>query len=530
MGDYVFCTFYLLLFSFIVLKANLFKLPGLSNRYTLFAFYLKLLFGIALWYIYTYHYKNRDTSDIFKYYDDGKLMFQTIHTGFGNFLKMFTGIGDSSPEIQGYYHSMKSWINGHDSTLYNNSHFIIRFNALLMFFSGGHYTVYIIAMCFIALCGLCYLYKTFYPFLPDTPKLLFAAVFLFPSVLMWSSGDLKEVFVFLGLGLSIYYFKKLLANNGNNLANLLLVLFAFVLIFESKAYIFLCILPCFIAEFLVSKLKIANRFTWLTYIIVTSLYLLIGLNINKVYPSVNPIATLSDKQQEFMRLAKGGIYLAVASDETQYAYIPVEDSVNILPANPYADSLLHKHGIQYLCSAAFCYKEEQAKKIAPYWLKAGQPFDLIRHRTEDTLHLIANDSTVYRLDTYIETAKSRIDVPLLKPTFSGLIAYIPTALTNTLFRPYPHELHSSATIIVFAENVIFLLLGFFAFAFMRRNNPNRNMVAFCLSYCLLMLVLIGISTPLYGGIERYKSVVIPFMLILLLLIYDKDKFKRTLKK
>ena len=312
--------------------------------------------------------------------------------------------------------------------------------------------------------------------------------------------------------------------------SIVLIVLAFILIFESKAYILLCILPGFIAEFLVSKVKIANRFTWLTYIIVTALYLLIGLNINKVYPSVNPIATLSDKQQEFMRLAKGGIYLAVAKDETQYAYIPVEDSVNILPANAYADSLLHKHGIQYLTSAAFCYKEEQAKKIAPYWLKAEQPFDLIRHSTNDTLHLVANDSTVYPLDTYIETAKSRIDVPLLKPTFSGLIAYIPTALTNTLFRPYPHELHSSATIIVFAENVVFLLLGFFAFAFMRRTNPNRNMVAFCLGYCLLMLVLIGISTPLYGGIERYKSVVIPFMLILLLLIYDKEKFKRTLKE
>ena len=69
-----------------------------------------------------------------------------------------------------------------------------------------------------------------------------------------------------------------------------------------------------------------------------------------------------------------------------------------------------------------------------------------------------------------------------------------------------------------------------AMAFIKRNNPNAHIALFCFSYCLLMLVLIGISTPLYGGIERYKSVVIPFMLILLLLVHDKEKFKRTLKK
>src|ERR1700739_2756303 len=80
MGDLAFCAFYLLLFTIIILKTNLFKLNGLSNKYALVAFYLKLLFGVALWYIYAYHYKNRYTSDIFKYFDDGKLMFNVIHT------------------------------------------------------------------------------------------------------------------------------------------------------------------------------------------------------------------------------------------------------------------------------------------------------------------------------------------------------------------------------------------------------------------------------------------------------------------
>ncbi|HXP50669.1 MAG TPA: hypothetical protein VN922_11975, partial [Bacteroidia bacterium] len=204
MGDLAFCAFYLLLFTIIILKTNLFKLNGLSNKYALVAFYLKLLFGVALWYIYAYHYKNRYTSDIFKYFDDGKLMFNVIHTNTSDFFKMLTGVADSNNVITGYYHSMKSWVNGHDSTLYNNSHFIIRLNAFFMFLSMGHYGVHVIFMCFISFLGLTFLYKAFYPYLTDKALYLFATIFLFPSVLLWSSGILKEGLVFLGLGLCVY--------------------------------------------------------------------------------------------------------------------------------------------------------------------------------------------------------------------------------------------------------------------------------------------------------------------------------------
>ncbi|MGP8215815.1 MAG: hypothetical protein ACLQQ4_09655 [Bacteroidia bacterium] len=529
MGDIAFCAFYLLLFSIIILKSNLFNLPGLNNRYSLAAFCLKLLVGIILWYIYSYYYKNRYTADIFKYYDDGKYMYQNIHTNFSVFIRMLTGIGDSGEPIQGYYHSMKSWINGHDSTIYNNSHFIIRINALLMLFSGGHYGVYVLFFCFVSLIGLAYIYKSFYPYLKDSPKILFAVVFLFPSVLLWSSGDLKEVFVFLGLGISIYYFLKILHKEGSSVKNIMMVILSFILLIETKAYVLLCIVPGFISEAAIKKIKIAGRYPWMSYIVITSAYLLLGLNINIIYPDINPLKTLAEKQADFMHLAKGGIYLIQVSDEIQYAYIPEKDSTCIIPANKYSDSLLKKKGIQYLASSEFCYWEETTKNIALYRLKPGLMYDLIRMKTGDTLHLAANDSNTYRVDSYIEPAKSRISISPLKPTLSGLISYLPTALAISLIRPFPNEIHSKAVWIYFCENVIILLLIVFALIFSKKKNTHNNMVAFCVSYCLLMLVLIGISTPLYGGIERYKSVVIPFMLILLLMIYDKEKFKRILK-
>lgn len=527
----IFCAFYLLLFSIIILKSPLFHLPGLKNSYALTAFILKLGFGTLLWYIYAYHYNNRYTSDIFKYYDDGKMIYQCAHTNFSDFVKMFTGIGDSNPHIQAYYHQMNSWLNDHDSNLYNNSHFIIRLNTFFMFLSGGNYGVHVIFMCFISLVGLSYLYKAFYPYLTDKPKELFAALFLFPSVLLWGSGILKEGLVFLGLGLTLYFYFKALNKQGSLLKNSLMVLLGFILLFEAKAYVLLCIIPALKSEFLIKKVRACANHPWLTYIGFTTLYLLVGLNLNVFLPKLNPLQMMADKQRDLNRMVRGGIYLEVqGKDSGMYARIEVQDSSAIIPANGYADSLLHHGGIPYLTSSAFCYKEQVTGVIAPFRLKKDMHYELIRMLQGDTLHPYADDFTLYRIDIYTQPANSKVDIAPIQPTILSLVKHVPAALAIALIRPLPGEKVSSGMVKIYmAENFAVLLLIALALLCYKRKSEHQNIIALCLTYSLLMLVLIGLATPLYGGIERYKSVVIPFMLILLLLIYDKDKLKRILK-
>lgn len=528
MEEIIFCGFYLLIFSFIIIKARLFKLDGVNGAFPILAFYLKLVFGLALWYIYTYHYKNRYTADIFKYFDDARYMYGTIHHSIHDFFKMLFGIDDQGQKIQGYYHSMASWVNGHDSTIYNNSHFIIRLNAILLPLSQGYYSVHVLFFCFLSFTGMVFLYKAFYPLLAEKAFLLFASIFLFPSTLLWSSGILKEGLVFLGLGLSIYYFRKLI--NKLTFSYALLFVVGILLIYEVKAYVLLCILPGFIAETLISRVPILTKRPWLTYTAVVVIYMGIGLNVNMINQNINPLQNLADKQREFKRLVKGGIYLAQADSENLYAYIPAQDSAEIMPLNHYADSLLHTKGIQYLTTAGFCYMEEATKKIAPFKLTPHIKYTRINStHGGDTLALVSNDSITYRLDTYIEPAKSAVDIPTIEPNIFSLLKAVPNALVISVIRPFPNEIKSGAVLIYFFENLAILFFIIIALVCIKKQNKHTNMVAFCVSYCLLMLVLIGLSTPLYGGIERYKSVVIPFMLILLLLIYDKDKFRRILK-
>jgi len=529
-ADILLCTFYILAFSYVIWTFPSFKLPGRGQITSVLAFYLKLLFGLALWFIYAHHYKNRITSDIFKYYDDGKVMFSAIHGHFGDYVKMVLGLDDANPSIHNYYLQMNSWLNSHESTLYNNSHFIIRLNAVFMLLSGGHYGVHVIFMCFLSLAGLVLIYKAFYPYLSNQGFGLFAAVFLFPSVLLWGSGILKEGLVLLGLGLTIYYGNLLLTKPTNKLKCIILFTVGLILLFENKAYVLLCILPCFIAEFFIYVLSVAKKHPLITYSIVTLLYLGVGLNFGLISPKYNPLTMLSSKQEEFNRLSKGGIFLRTKEDSTTYAYLPVSDTAAIRPYDKFADSILKQGGMQYLASASFTNWEIMHRHGAYFKIQKEVPYVHFKANTKDSVHVTGNDSSLYWVDIYDEPAKSRVEIATIEPTVLGLIKSIPQALVISVIRPNIHEANSAALLIYLAENHIIILFILLALVFYKKNNPNKAKIAFCLVYCLLMLTLIGLTTPIYGGIERYKAVVIPFLLIMLLFIYDNEKVKHVFSK
>lgn len=531
MSAILFCAFYILLFSAIIMRSKWFKAGGFVNKHFLAVFYLKLLFGVVLWYIYTHIYKNRITSDIFKYYDDARIMFATLHTSAKDYLAMLTGIGDSGTYCQNIYHSMNSWFNGYGTDLYSNSHFIIRMNALFLLFSRGHYGVHVIFMCFISFTGFTFVYKAFLPFLQEKSKALFAAVFLFPSVILWSSGNLKEGFVWLGLGLSVYYFLKFINTPTPKglylISYILYVLIGFVIIYQSKAYVFLCILPCFISLFLIRKIKFCKSYALLTYLAVVLLYFSCTFLPHFLLGKESPLKLISDKQTDFNNVSRGGIYLEMINDPAEYVHIPFNDSINIIPLNSRADSLLHTRGIQYLTQNPFFYNEFKSKHKVPFMLKKGTSIARSLIGGKDTIHTTANDSTAYYIYTYIEPAKSSIVIKPIKPRITSLIKNIPQALEISLLLPYPWKVYSAMTALYCAENIFVLMLIIFALFFIKRPIPHREMVLFCLTYCLTMLVLIGLVTPILGGIERYKSLVIPFMFILLLLITQKPIAKVT---
>src|ERR1035437_7535639 len=210
------CIVYILVLGYFIKKNPFFKIKELTIKNIQLIFLLKVVFGFLLYFVYTYYYPDRSTADIFKYFDDSKVMFDAIFTNPSDYFRMLFGIGNNTPHFDQYYVKMYHWSREYDGNLYNDSHAIIRFNALMRLFSFGFYPVHSIVMCFLSLTGLVAIFKTFVGSMGSFPTksgltmtenegrfdfaqhdkeksiLLTFAVFLVPSVLFWGSGVLKE--------------------------------------------------------------------------------------------------------------------------------------------------------------------------------------------------------------------------------------------------------------------------------------------------------------------------------------------------
>src|ERR1019366_2389770 len=209
-----------------------------------------------------------------------------------------TGIGNNAPEFLPYYDKMNFWSRQIESSIYNDSHTIIRFNTLVRFFSFGYYNVHTVFICFLSLIGLTAIYKTFYPLLQDKKQELFISVFLLPSVLFWGSGVLKEGLILFALGLFIYYFNQLFKFKA-----IIICLGVGLLLALSKFYVWLSIMPGLIFILWINKSKGTKKILKFTTII--CIMAIIGLNIDKFTSIQNPLITLSQKQIEFNKLANG---------------------------------------------------------------------------------------------------------------------------------------------------------------------------------------------------------------------------------
>jgi len=74
------------------------------------------------------------------------------------------------------------------------------------------------------------------------------------------------------------------------------------------------------------------------------------------------------------------------------------------------------------------------------------------------------------------------------------------------------------------ENAMLLLLLALFLFFFKFESTHINLLLFCLTFVLILYLLIGYTTPVMGAIVRYKAPALPFLYVMLLLIFDKDKF------
>ena len=304
----------LVLLVYLIFRLDFFRLEELPRWAAPALFLTKVLFGFALWAVYTFYYTERINSDIYKFYDDAHYVHLAYSENKTAFIGLMTGSEDSS--LDSYTSRMKNWERNFNKAVpFNENRFMIRLNALMMFISGENIHVHTILFCFLSFIGCILLLKPFQHFAGDGKKKWMLLTILFPSFLFWTSGGLKESLIILGLGFLLYGF--LLIRERGLVAILFLILGLGILLM-TKYFLLICLLPALAAYYIYANSSSAKTviLKYAGLVILTVIVLQVIAPIDK---RVNFARIIAKKQKYAIAEAK---YMKAGS----YSEVPVVDS------------------------------------------------------------------------------------------------------------------------------------------------------------------------------------------------------------
>ena len=293
---------YFILFSWMLGKIQFFRdIPGLSYRMLLLFFILKILAGISMIQVYTHIY-NLEIADFHKYFRDGMVLYGVLRESPVDFLRILTGIQASAEHLSHWYEQMDYWNRPWESPVYNDNRLVIRFNALGAVFSSGSLYIHTIFINFLSLSGLVAIYKFALRY-ADKEKLFWLplGIFLFPGLLFWGSGILKEGLLIWAFGYWIYYTDRIFAKQNFRYTYFIYLVFFSYLLFLLKPYALALWLPC-MAGFYLGRGQKPIRILF-RYFISFAVFFIIMLMVGWIFPQYDFIEIIVRKQNNFVNHA-----------------------------------------------------------------------------------------------------------------------------------------------------------------------------------------------------------------------------------
>ncbi len=302
MTGYLLALLYFLVFLFIFKKVGFFrKISGLSYKWVVIFFSLKVVSGFSLSLIYKYYY-DPATADIFKYFNDGLYLYSILWESPSDFFRILSGIGIGKEQVDHYLSNMSYWFRQWESPVYNDNRIVIRFNALVCLFSFGHLQVHTVFANFVSFTGLVALYKFFLNYLPKNKTIwLKWGIFLFPSLLFWGSGILKETILIGCLGMAVYSTDTLFQNKKILWLKILIILACTGVMIFLKTYILLLLLPCFAGFYISRNMNFLK--THLVYFFMFAGLIMAAAILHIFLPELSPVKLIAGKQNDLIRLS-----------------------------------------------------------------------------------------------------------------------------------------------------------------------------------------------------------------------------------
>ena len=120
-----------------------------------------------------------------------------------------------------------------------------------------------------------------------------------------------------------------------------------------------------------------------------------------------------------------------------------------------------------------------------------------------------------------------IDYGEISATPAGVLRIIPKALVASLYRPFLWEAKKITSLIAALEGTFFFCLTLYVFirkGFLRSLKAivNDNTILFCFLFSIVFATAIGLNCFNLGTLVRYKIPCLPFFVLSLLLILNKQ--------
>jgi hypothetical protein len=111
------------------------------------------------------------------------------------------------------------------------------------------------------------------------------------------------------------------------------------------------------------------------------------------------------------------------------------------------------------------------------------------------------------------SGNSSIPISQLKPDAISFLKNTPQAITLSAIRPYPSDVKHILSLAAAIE-INALLLMFVLFLIWRKKVPgSKNLIYFCIFFSISILLAIGFSVNNLGAIVRYRSIILPLLII-----------------
>lgn len=160
------------------------------QKFYWFAFFIKWLAALSLGLVYTYYYPGGDT---WTYFEEAKKLSLLATSDFPQFRELFLTSNDTSTVTHFLY-------------VHDRSFLFVKIVSLLNLISGNSYWVTASYFSLVSFFSSWFLLVQLRRFVPDSTRAAALAIFLFPSILFWSSGLLKETLAMA----AIYYLTAVL--------------------------------------------------------------------------------------------------------------------------------------------------------------------------------------------------------------------------------------------------------------------------------------------------------------------------------